>query len=205
LNGDNEAAGDLSRAQKALDDYRDKRDHSGQGVIYKTQDDARAYLAARGYPVSAGKFSMDTTSGVIGRAVIQGKKVYTQRALDNYSRGMARKTSAPATPDESHKDRLVRYMAEEKRIKVEQLQGNMLDAAEEERRDAAILLGIKRSLEVAAPDRAKRLISAIAEGLTDEQRGQLTARLPELIEQDCEEIAIIFDRLAQSGGVRVAE
>lgn len=99
------------------------------------------------------------------------------------------------------KERYLVAQAAEKEWKLKELQGKLIDTAEEERRDAAVIIGIRRHLETAVPDRAIELLAKIKNLLPEEYHGIINSHLPEIIEHDREQIADIFDSLAQAGGV----
>ena len=99
------------------------------------------------------------------------------------------------------KERYLLAQAQEKEWKLKELQGRLIDAAEEERRDVQILLGIRRHLETAIPDRAISLLARIKNLLPEEHHGIINAHLPEIIEHDRDQVADIFDQLATAGGV----
>lgn len=190
---------DLRRAQKALAEYTRDQEAQASGGRFATAIEAARWIMAEGYLVKE-RSAIDHLKANVPR---QKDGTWLQKHVDDYARRTWENPSrtAPPAPDLDHKTRLVKAMADEKEIKVKQLHGNLLDAAEEEARDAAILLGIRRHLEVHVPDRAKALVAAVSQLLSDEQRGELTARLPEIIENDLNQIADIFDRLYQAGGV----
>lgn len=193
---------DLKAAQKQLADFQRDQEQQTSGGRFSTVLEAARWIMAEGYLVKE-RSAHDHIKNNIPR---QKDGTYLQKHIDDYARrtweNPGRLAAEPDNTD--HKARLVKAMADEREIKVKQLQSNLIDASEEEQRDAAVLLGIRRHLEVHVPDRAKALVAAVSQLLTDDQRGELTARLPEIIENDLDQIADIFDRLYQAGGIATA-
>ena len=199
--------GTWNAAHKALEGYLAERSRAElPDDILLNASEIAAWLNREGWrgkqggPVSERtvKYHIDL------KTLVRGKEGFGKKSVLNYAQANLTappESSAPVL-DQDHGNRLKKAMADERELKVAQLKSELLNAGEEAVRDAAILRGIMQQLEIAAPERAKRLISELAEFLTDEQRGLLTARLPELVEHDLERIADIFDRLAQDGGVR---
>lgn len=99
------------------------------------------------------------------------------------------------------KERYLLAQAEEKEWKLKQMQGQLIDVAEAERKEVAIIMGIRRHLETAVPDRAISLLAKIKSLLPEEQHGIINAHLPDIIEADRDVIADMFDVLAKQGGV----
>lgn len=99
------------------------------------------------------------------------------------------------------KERILLAEAGLKEFRLKEQEGKMIDAAEAERRQVCIILGIKRHFETNITDRIITFISKIKTELPEELQGVLNAHTPELIEYDRELVADIFDGLAQKGGV----
>lgn len=159
------------------------------------------YLVAQGFTLTRRTLQNHIKAGLLGANKDRSGKVKSidHAALEKYATAHLERRAMQE--EVSHRMRKEKAEADIAEAKAHRMRGMYLDATEEEQRDAAVLLGIRRHLEISVPDRAKQIISGISSLLTDEQRGQLSARLPELIEQDKETIADIFDRLARAGGI----
>lgn len=99
------------------------------------------------------------------------------------------------------KERLVAAQARLQELKVKELEGRLVDRAEADKREVAIILGIKSHLETAIPDRAIGLLSGVKALIPAEHHPAIDSHLPEIIEHDREQVADIFDQLARLGGV----
>lgn len=192
--------GAMEKARRAVDDYALSLASDAAGEKFKTQAAALDYLQRR-FRIEKSKLSKDVQDG----KVLRKNGVFTAAALDNYAitHRLPANDNQPIQTLDADIQRFRKAIADEKELKVKQMKDTLLDAGEEEIRDAAILLGIRRHLEVAVPDRVKMIISTISGILNDEQRGTLSTRMPEIIESDLEAIADIFDNLAQRGGVEL--
>lgn len=192
--------GAMEKARRAVDDYALSLASDAAGEKFKTQAAALDYLQRR-FRIEKSKLSKDVQDG----KVLRKNGVFTAAALDNYAitHRLPSNDNQPLQTLDDDIQRFRRAIADEKELKVKQMKDTLLDAGEEEIRDAAILLGIRRHLEVAVPDRVKMIISTISGILNEEQRGTLSTRMPEIIESDLEAIADIFDNLAQRGGVEL--
>lgn len=187
------------RARKAVDEYARVLAGDSAGERFKTQAQALEYLQRR-YQIEKSKLSKDHQIGRIPRK----DGFFTARDLDYYAEAECLELrNSEITSANPSDERLKKAMAEERELRVEKLKGKLLNAADEEARRAAVILGIRRHLEVCVPDRVKTIISSISSVLNDEQRAILAARTPEFIEQDMDALADYFDHLAQAGGIEV--
>lgn len=190
----------VEKARRAVDDYAHSLASDAAGEKFKTQAAALDYLQ-RSFRIEKSKLSKDVQEG----KVLRKDGLFTAAGLDNYAitHRLPSNNNQPPQPENDDISRFRKAIADEKELKVKQMKNTLLDAVEEEIRDAAILLGIRRHLEVAVPERVKMIISSISIILTEEQRGTLATRMPEIIEHDLNIIADIFDNLAQQGGVEL--
>lgn len=190
----------VEKARKALDEYLSAQAGDPAGEKFKTQAAALQYLQ-RTWKIEKSKLSKDVQDGKVPRK----DGTFSARDLDYYANAcrLEPKNSEHQPVLSDNSERLKKAMAEEREYKLRQLKGALLDAAEEERRDALLLLGIRRHLEMSVPDWISAMVSGIAKNLTDDQRAQLAIRNPEIAELMNESIAESFDMLARQGGVEV--
>lgn len=190
----------VEKARKALDDYRADQAGDASGEKFKTQAAALQYLQ-RSYKIEKSKLSKDVQDGKVPRK----DGAFAAKDLEYYANAcrLELKTSEQQPVLSDNSERLKKAMAEEREYKLQQLKGALLDAAEEERRDAMLLTGVRRHLEMSVPDWISAMVSAVSKSLTDDQRAQLAIRNPEIAELMHESIAESFDMLARQGGVEV--
>jgi len=177
---------------------------------FKTASDAGRWIVAQGYVGLQGVLSLEMARKEIGKLKKDPRNGYpfqiVKKLADKTWGGKADEEIAdiitlPAGNLLDAKERYLNAQAEEKEWKLKQLQGQLIDVAEEERRDVLVLLGIRRHLETAVPDRAISMLAKIKTLIPEEQHGIINAHLPEIIEADREVIADMFDSLAKQGGV----
>ena len=181
-------------AKKALAAFRAQQE---TGSSFATQELARDYLLRQGFPCSAGKLSMDTGSGIIGRAVVNGKKVYTQKALDRYAQGHLKKTAVDAPDD--HRARLIKEQADKLALNNEITRGAYLLKSEEEQRDARVLAGIKQAVLNFGPFVIGDLLTLAGSLIGDDAAHKLGRLSPELLARYDDHAQELFDRFAKAG------
>lgn len=196
------ASTELARAQRVLRDYQASQAREQAGGKFATVSEAVRYVIAQGYLVKE-RSAADHIKGNLAR---QADGSYLKAHVDDYALRtwdnprQAAETAASEEGD-GYKARLTKATAELAELKLAERKGNLLDAAEEEARDAAVLLGIRRHLEIGVPERIKGMIADLAGLLSEEQAALAMTRLPEWIEMEMERLAESFDQLAQAGGV----
>lgn len=185
----------VDKARKSLTEYQDK----AAGVEkFKTQAAALEYLQ-RNWIIQKSKLSNDVSAGRCPRK----DGYFSSRDLDFYAAAVRLQpsTSQAASKDDGV-DRFKRAMAEEREIKVAMLKGNLIDAAEEEARDARILAAIKTDVENNGPAVINELINRVMTIVDDEQiRERIQKLSPELRIVYEDGVAGIFDRYARDGGI----
>lgn len=185
----------VEKARKALDDYSSM---ATSGEKFPTQTAALEYLQ-RTYQIEKSKLSKDCKEGKVPRK----DGLYHAKDLDFYADAvhLKPKTSAPA-PIADGSDRLKSAMAEEREIRVSMLKGNLIDAAEEEARDARLWFAVRTDIENHAPAIVNELVNRIAGlGLPEDITARIIALAPELRVTYEDALAEMFDRYAKDGGI----
>lgn len=180
-----------------------KNETAAEGLRLASIPETLDYLTGQGYKVSRRTLYSHRAQGILKEQAGGGYLLYV---VDAYARHHLERPgiAAPggsAGAGADHRARLVKAMAEERELKVSQLRGNLLNAAEEEARDAAVLLGIRRHMENSGAEIVKGIIADLAVVLTTEQQAAAMVRLPEWIEHYRDRLAAAFDQIAQAGGV----
>lgn len=193
------AAQELRKAERALQKFQEEQQAANAGGRFVTLQAAAEHVRELGFIVGQRSAENHIKAGVAREkdgTYLQAKvEEFAGRTWENPSR------SAADADDDSYKARLVKANAELMELKVAEKRGAVLDAAEEEARDAAVLLGIRRHLENGVPERIKRMIADLSAVMTEEQQALAMTRLPEWIELELERVADAFDLLAREGGV----
>lgn len=182
-------------AKQALEDYQNKK----EGIEkFKTQAAALEYLQ-RNFIIQKSKLSNDVSAGRCPRK----DGYFSSKDLDFYAAAVhLPPANSQAAPKDDGVDRFKRAMAEEREIKVAMLKGNLIDAAEEEARDARILAAIKTDIENNGPAIISELINRVMAIVDDEQiRERIQKLSPELRMTYEDGVAGIFDRYARDGGI----
>lgn len=195
------ATGELTKAQRALAKFQADAAKETGGGRFTTLVEAVRWVIEQGYLVKERSAHDHIKAGVPrqkdGTWLQKQVEEYAQRTWENPSRTV----EAVQDGDGGHKARLLKANADLMELKVLEKQGNLLDAAEEEARDAAVLLAIRRHLELFGPELLKAIINDLAGMVPDEIRTQMLQRLPEWNEGYQERVAEVFDQMAQAGGV----
>lgn len=188
----------VEKARRAVDDYASAQASDAAGEKFKTQAGALEYLQ-RTWKIEKSKLSKDVQTGKCPRK----DGYFPVRDLDFYAQAvrLEPKTSAPAQQNDS-KDRLHAAMADERELKLAQLRGELIDAAEEEARDARLWAAIRSDIESEAPAIVNELVNRIATlGLDDVTHQRILNLVPELRMTYEDAVADIFDRYAKEGGI----
>ncbi|MDD2365159.1 MAG: hypothetical protein PHN84_03250 [Desulfuromonadaceae bacterium] len=185
----------VEKARRALDDYNGT---ANSGEKFTTQTAALEYLQ-RTWQIEKSKLSKDCKDGKVPRK----EGLYHAKDLDFYAEAvhLKAKTSAPATISDG-KDRLTMAMAEERELKLSQLRGQLIDAAEEEARDAKLWAAVKSDIENHAPAIVRELINRVLPLTEDDDLKQRILGLSHELRLTYEDaVADIFDRYATDGGI----
>lgn len=135
-----------------------------------------------------------------GEFLLRDIEAYAQRHLDrpgHESQGI----------EPTSKDRLTAAMAQERELRVKKLEGALLDAAEEEARDARLWRAVRYEVEQQAPSVINELMEQVLSlpEISEELRQRMVSLIPGLRVTYEENIADIFNRFAVDGGVWVEE
>lgn len=186
----------VEKARKALLDVQTAA--TSQGERFATQAAALEYLQ-RKWQLEKSKLSKDVGSGKVPKK----DGWFTAKDLDYYAEAARLKPKTiDYTPVSDNTERLKAAMAEEREIRTAQLRGSLIDAAEEEARDARLWYAIRTDLENHAPAIVAELVNRIAiMELPEDIAARISAIAPELRTVFEDAVADIFDRYARDGGV----
>lgn len=186
----------VEKARKALEEYSAGGDSAG--LKFATQAAALEYLQ-KTWQIERSKLSNDV------RAAKVPKKdgLFHAKDLDFYAQAAHLKPrNIDYTPVADGSDRLKSAMAEEREIRVAMLKGNLIDAAEEEARDARLWFAVRTDIENHAPTIINELINRISSlDLPEEIIERILNLVPELRSVYEDALADIFDRYARDGGI----
>lgn len=186
----------VGKARKALEDYQHSSGAAGER--FKTQAAALEYLQ-RTYRIEKSKLSKD----------VQDKKVplkdgyFTAADLDYYANAsrLDFRNSDLADPDTGKAD-LQRFQAQLAELKLHERRGELINAAEEEARDAKLWAAIKSDLESHGTAIVHELINRILPIVEDDDLRQRILAINHDLRITYEDaIGEIFNRHAQNGGV----
>lgn len=189
----------VEKARKALDDYRADQAGDAAGEKFKTQSAALQYLQ-RSYKIEKSKLSKDVQDGKVPRK----DGAFSARDLDYYANAVRLdlKTSEPQQSSEDGGEQLKRFQAQLAELKLQERRGELIDAAEEEARDAKLWFAVRTDIENQGPNIISCLINRIGDlGLPEEIQQRITALVPELRQEYEDQLADIFDRYAKDGGI----
>lgn len=190
-------------AKGALEKYRKAAAEPGAGLRWRKVSEIARWLVQQGYQVQertvrnhlkARRFSARED----GEFHQEDIEVYAERELKRPGTDQLNPAGA------SHKDRLTAAMADERELKTKKLKGELIDAGEEEARDARLWRAVRNDIENYAPNVITELVErVIACGIPEEIRPRITALVPELREMYEDFLAEMFERYAREGGMVV--
>ncbi len=185
----------VEKARKALDDYASA---ATSGEKFPTQTAALEYLQ-RTWQIEKSKLSKDCKDGKVPRK----DGFYLAKDLDFYAEAVHLKSrTVTIAPVVDGSDRLKNAQAEEREIRVSMLKGNLIDAAEEEARDARLWFAVRTDIENHGPAIINNLVNRVAGiGLPEDIIERILALVPELRAAYEDALADIFDRYARDGGI----
>jgi hypothetical protein len=192
-------------AKEALEAFQRDQAEASSGVRFKNLSEVSRWLIREGYKVQERTVRNHHKANLFpaqpgGEFRLQDIEAYAQVHLERPGHADRERDKTSA------KDRFLEAQAEEKSLKVAQLKGQLIDAAEEEARDAKLWRSIRGEIEQQAPTVVTDLVERVlALGLPEELHQRLTALVPGLQEEYRESVADIFDRFARDGGVWVEE
>lgn len=184
----------VGKARKALEEYQSS---SEEPERFKTQAAALEYLQLT-YRIEKSKLSKDVNDGKVPRK----DGFYHAKDLDYYAQAnrLDLKNSEPIQGNEA-KSRLTMAMAQERELKLSALRGELINAAEEEARDAKLWSAIKTDITNHATAIVHELINlALPVMSIDEERQQLLSLSHQLRVVYEDAIDDIFDRYSDIEG-----
>lgn len=190
-------------AKAALEKFVQAQEESSAGVRFKNLSEVSRWLIRQGYKVQERTVRNHHKSGLFP---IQPGGEFRQQDVEAYAKN---RLDRPGYQDSSaignsHKDRLIKAQADEREFRTAQLQGRLIDAAEEEARDAKLWKAVRADIEQYAPALVNELVERIvACNPPDELRHRILAIVPELRDIYEDFIAEMFDRYAREGGITV--
>ncbi|QOX78744.1 hypothetical protein FY034_07310 [Trichlorobacter lovleyi] len=189
----------VEKARKAVDDYNSAQAGDPAGEKFKTQTAALLYLQ-RTYKIEKSKLSADVQAGKVPRK----DGVYSAKDLDYYANAvrLELKNSEPQQNSEDGGEQLKRFQAQLAELKLQERRGQLIDAAEEEARDAKLWFAVWSDIENQGPNVINQIINRIGDlGLPEEIHQRITALVPELRQEYEDTLADIRDRYARDGGI----
>ena len=192
-------------AKVALEKFRETQEEAAAGVCFKNLSEVSRYLIRKGYKVQERTVRNHRKAGLFP---IQPGNKFRQEDIDAYAKNHL---DPPAGQDlagagNGHKDRLVAAQAEEREFRLAQLKGQLIDAAEEEARDARLWKAVRADIEQQAPGVINELVERVlALAPPEDLRHKVLAMIPELRDSYEDYLAEMFDRFARDGGIMVEQ
>jgi hypothetical protein len=191
-------------AKAALEKFRKAQEEVSTGVRFRNLAEVARWLIKQGYKVQERTVRNHHKAGLF--PVQQGGE-YRQQDIEAYAKNHLER---PGYDDQgpvgggNAKDRLAEAMAEERELRNKKLKGELIDAAEEEARDARLWRAVRADIENHAPAVITELVERVlACDPPDDLRHRVTALVPELRVSYEDFIAEMFDRYAREGGIIV--
>lgn len=186
----------VEKARKAIEEYAAAG--SVQVERFATQAAALEYLQ-RTYQIEKSKLSKDVQAGKVPKK----DGFFHAKELDFYAQAAhLRLKTITVTQTADSSDRLKLAMAIERELRTAQLQGQLIDAAEEEARDAKLWYAVRTDIENHAPAIVGELINRIAAlQIPEEYTERILLLAPELSDIYEDALAEIFDRYDKQGGI----
>lgn len=193
----------LQAAKKALDDFR-KQQITAETL--KNLEDVARWVVTEGYIVSPRTVRNHSTRPGFPHMQKDGTwlksevEAYADANWENPSR--RKQDTAPPVPDA--RNRLQEAMADERELKNQKLRGELIDAAEEEIRDARLWGAVRADIENRAPNVVNEMVERVlALDLPDSIKAEILALVPTLRTIYEDFIDEMFDRYAREGGIVV--
>lgn len=192
-------------AKGSLEKFQREKADASSGPRLKNIAEVARFLIRAGYKVQERTVRNHRKQGLFP---IQPGGEFLQKDIEAYANNNLDRPGHEEDGNENKgsKDRLTSAMADERELRVKKLSGQLIDAAEEEARDARIWRSVRNEIEQEAPGVINELVEEVlALGLPDEHRQRIVSLVPQLRESYQEKVADIFDRYAVEGGVWVTE
>lgn len=190
-------------AKAALETSRKATAELTSGMRFRNLSEVSRWLIKEGYKVQERTVRNHHKTGLFP---VQPGGEFRQADIEAYAKNHLDRPgySDLAAAGNSSKDRIQAALAEEREFRTSQLKGRLIDAAEEEARDAKLWKAVRSDIEQQAPAVITELVERII-GLDppEELRHRITALIPELRVTYEDFIAEMFDRYAKAGGIFV--
>jgi len=191
-------------AKAALEKNRKAQTEATEGVRFRNLAEVSRWLTRQGYKAQERTVRNHHKSGLFPA---QPGGEYRQQDIETYAKNHL---DRPGYSDKNMggtanaKDRLAEAMAEGKELDNKKKRGELVDAAEEEARDAKLWRAVRADIENYAPGIITELVERVLScDPPEELRHRITALIPELRVTYEDFIAEMFDRYARDGGVTV--
>ena len=188
-------------AKSALDKFRKARDEEITGHRFRNLAEVSRWLIRQGYKIQERTVRNHHKAGYFPT---QTGGEFRQADIDNYAKNHLDRPgfAGEYSPTTSAKDRLAEAMAEERELRNKKLKGELIDAMEEEARDAKLFRALRADLENHAPAVINELVERImACDPPEEIRLRVNSLVPELRVHYEDFLAELFNRYAQQGGM----
>jgi hypothetical protein len=191
-------------AKAALEKYRKALTETTEGQRFRSIAEVARFLIRQGYKVQERTLRNHHKSGLFpvhvgGEFRQQDIEAYAEK---NLKRPGYEGQGTGGTP--TAKDRLAEAMADGKELDNKKKRGELIDAAEEEARDAKLWRAVRADIENYAPAIITELVERVLScDPPEELRHRITTLIPELRVTYEDFIAEMFDRYARDGGVAV--
>jgi hypothetical protein len=201
-------------ARAAQDKYHREQEAAATGHRFRNLAEVARWLIRQGYKVNERTVRNHHKAGLFP---VQAGGEFRQADIEAYAKNHLDRPGYEGeySPAGSAKDRLAEAMAEERELRNKKLKGELIDAAEEEARDARLWRAVRADMENHAPGVINELVDRVMAAISDqrtaysEQEGleaakqRITGLVPELRLSYEEFLAELFDRYAQQGGIEV--
>ena len=197
----------LKATEKELEETMAKRAEAETGERFKNIEQAAAWIIGTGFIVSPRTVRNHAEKAGFPRKQKDGS--YLKNEIGAYAAANWENPSKPADPEEltagNANDRLKIALAEDRELRNKKTKGELIDAAEEEARDAALWGAIRSEVENQAPGVINDLVESIlALDPPEDLRQRIVSLIPALRDRHEDRIAEIFDRFARDGGVEIS-
>jgi hypothetical protein len=195
---------EMQGAKRALDDFQRRQRAETEGPRFRNLVEVARWLITEGYKVQERTVRNHQKAGFFPA---QPGGEYRQSDIEAYAKahldrpGYTRQ--GPVTAN-NYRDRLTEAMARDRELIVAQREGKLIDAAEEEARDAKLWRAVRADIETHAPGVINELVERVSAATLDlGLKQRIAAMIPELRAGYEDFLAEMFDRYSQQGGMDV--
>lgn len=154
---------------------------------------AHTWLEEQGYNITERSVRNHVKQGLLPAERSKNGRVKAIRMID-LERYAKQHLAGGNNQAEDSRAELIGLQADKLRLENDLKRGKYLLREEEEQRDAAILSGLRRHFETAAPDRLQAILADILKLVDSEAlRTAIVARQPEWLQRDMDLLADAFD------------